>query len=67
MFCLGRAARLVTCVHRLLFLLALCIFLKVCSFIHLFNTPPPPLRLGVLKLEYVLRIPMRLEWGGFSE
>ena len=26
MFCLGRATRLVTCVHRLLFLLALCIF-----------------------------------------
>ena len=26
LFCLGRAYRLVTCVHRLLFLLALCIF-----------------------------------------
>ena len=39
--------------------------LKVCSFIHLFN--PPPVGTRGSKLEYVLRIPMRLEWGGFSE
>ena len=41
--------------------------LKICSFIHLFNPPPPPLGLGGLKLEYSPRIPMRLEWGGFSK
>ena len=63
MFCLGRATRLVTCVTSSAVLIGFMYILKVCSFIHLFNTPPPP-TVGTrgLKLEYVLRIPMRLEW-----
>ena len=48
MFCLGRATRLVTCVHRQLFLLALCIFWKfVLLFIYLTAPPPPRLGFGV--------------------
>ena len=72
-FCLGRATRLVTCVHRLLFLLALYILTNLVfnSFIHLF-TPPPPCWDSGLKTRICSPHPhatgkRRLEWGGFSE